>query len=306
MGTRTLSSGSASFAISTLTVGNHPIVAYLRGLDELRWQQLGRHDAAHPDRIAGQYPDDTAYADKHQLRLRQGGHLHGGRQRADAGGRFHCRRLGQLLRWARTCSAPPLIKANGQATITTDRDGALGGVLTTSPPRLSTTTNFATSTSAPLVQNVSAAGTTITLKSSAPGNVNVAQAITYTATVVPASGGVATGSVVFDIDSGAQTFTVALSGGKATLPFAGFLSVGSHTVTATYQPTANFAAGPGASINQIARVSATMSVGVTPNPVIVGNPVVLNATVVGSAGTPTGTVTIYDGTLILGTVHPRR
>jgi uncharacterized repeat protein (TIGR03803 family) len=47
--------------------------------------------------------------------------------------------------------------------------------------------------------------------------------------------------------------------------------------------------------------SATIALTATPNPVFLGNPVAITATVSSAAGTPTGSVTFLDGTTALGT-----
>jgi minor extracellular serine protease Vpr len=96
---------------------------------------------------------------------------------------------------------------------------------------------FAASTSAALTQTVTKAVTTTALNSS-PNPSSSGQVVTVTATVTSGAG-TPTGSVTFTSD-GAPIGSKALSGGVATLTTSA-LAVGSHSLTATYKGSTNFA-----------------------------------------------------------------
>ena len=160
--------------------------------------------------------------------------------------------------------------------------------------------NYAGSTSNVLTQAVNPAVTSITLTTST-ATVKTGQALTLSATVKASSGGVATGSVTFVIDGGAQSITKTLTGGAASLSFAGFTTPGPHTVQAVYTPTANFAAATSTTTNVYAEAASTLTLSSSNTNAVVGTPVTITAAVAGSFGVPTGTVTLYDGKTLLGT-----
>src|SRR5262249_15460080 len=139
--------------------------------------------------------------------------------------------------------------------------------------------------------------TTTTLGSSLNPSV-FGQTVTFTATVAPST---ATGSVTF-FDGGASLGSVPLSGGSATLSTS-TLSVGGHAVTATYSGDANDSGSTSSTLTQTVSagsVSTTTSVSSAQNPSAFGQSVMFTAAVSASSGTPTGTVTFFDGTTALG------
>ncbi|MGA8022697.1 MAG: glycoside hydrolase family 44 protein, partial [Candidatus Acidiferrales bacterium] len=103
--------------------------------------------------------------------------------------------------------------------------------------------NFAASTSAPLVINVTSPakiGTATSLSASAT-QVTSGQSITLNAGVKPQSGsGVPTGSISF-LDGSTQIASATLSGGSASVSSA-TLAVGTHSITAAYSGDANYTA----------------------------------------------------------------
>jgi autotransporter-associated beta strand protein len=169
--------------------------------------------------------------------------------------------------------------------------------------------NFAAS-GASNAQNVTvtAANTTTTLTSSATGSTAVySQSVTFSATVTPAFSGGATptGTVTFyDGLSAIGSGTVG-SNGVATFATTG-LGIGSHSITAAFVPgTVNYNASPksaAVSLN-VTTDGSVAKVTSSSNPVFVGQMLTLTASVsaagLGTA-TPTGTVTFYDGTTLLG------
>ncbi|MFI0818103.1 beta strand repeat-containing protein [Streptomyces sp. NPDC021098] len=121
------------------------------------------------------------------------------------------------------------------------------------------------------------------------------QAVTYTATVasVPPGAFTPTGTVTFTLDAGTPVTVAVDAGGQASFTDSS-LSVGSHTVTATYNGDANLDPSTGTSIQQVNQGATTTSLTASPNPAVCGESVTLTANVAAAspaAGVPTGTVT---------------
>jgi len=105
---------------------------------------------------------------------------------------------------------------------------------------------LAGSKSAAVSQVVGKATTTTALISSVNPS-DVGQSVTFTASVIPESGGTVTGTVSF-YDGAALLKTVAVSGGTAKYATTKLAS-GSHTITATYNGSSNYT-GSSASLTQ--------------------------------------------------------
>ena len=151
-------------------------------------------------------------------------------------------------------------------------------------------------------QMVSQDTTTTAIVSSANPS-DFGQSVTFTATVsanVPGSG-TPTGTVTF-MDGSIKLGTVALSGGSA-LYSTTKLSTGSHTIAANYNGSNSFITST-ASLSQVVDQDATAAFLTSSlNPSAVGQAVTFAATVGAIApggGTPTGTVTFYDGLSSIG------
>ena len=126
------------------------------------------------------------------------------------------------------------------------------------------------------------------------------QSVTLTATVtlygwyeVPPSGG----SVTFqDGGSGIANCTAQqMQRGQATC-VTSTLSIGTHSITATYNGTADFAPSTSTPLHQVilARSAATtVTLTSSANPSLFGQPVTFTATVTAASGPVTGTVTFY-------------
>jgi len=151
--------------------------------------------------------------------------------------------------------------------------------------------------------NTSLTPTTTALTSSQNPS-NFGQAVTFTATVTAQPGfykGTPTGTVSF-YDGTTLLGTGTLSGGVATYTTSA-LSVGSHSITAVYAGDANCLGSTSGVLNQVVNQASTTT-GLTSslNPSSYGQAVTFTATVTGQyGGTPTGTVSFYDGTTLLGT-----
>jgi hypothetical protein len=145
-----------------------------------------------------------------------------------------------------------------------------------------------------VVAQVVAAAPAVTLTSS-PNPSAAGQAVSFTATIVPAS---ATGSVQF-LDGGTVLGTTAISGSSAVLALS-TLPVGTHSVTAVYSGDNN---NPGATsavlIQTVNKASSSVALSSSANPATAGQTLTVTATV--TPGTATGTVQFLDGATVLGT-----
>ncbi|HKV61895.1 MAG TPA: Ig-like domain repeat protein [Candidatus Acidoferrum sp.] len=159
--------------------------------------------------------------------------------------------------------------------------------------------NFTASTSAAVTQTVNQAYTMIAVAS----NLNPAifgQSVVLTATVQPSNGGTVTGTVTF-LDSTTPLGTATVSSDAAQLSLAS-LSAGPHSITAKYSGDTNFTGSTSSSITQtISQAGSTTTVASNLNPTAFGQAITFTISVQPSAGgTPTGTVTLMDGTTSLG------
>lgn len=181
---------------------------------------------------------------------------------------------------------PAATLSSGAATITLP--GLSVGTHTVSAA-YSGATSYGTSTgSLSGSQIVTAAPTTLAVAAS-PSTGLYGGSSTFTASVT-STAGVPTGNVIFTVDGVAQA-PIALAGGTASLT-SNSLSVGSHTVSASYQGATNFLASSGALAVSYAVSRATPSVAVTSsaNPAVTGQAIQLTANVTASSGTPSGEV----------------
>lgn len=159
---------------------------------------------------------------------------------------------------------------------------------------------YDTSTSVPVTLTITPAATTTNLTSSANPSA-FGQPVTFTATVTPTppGGGTPTGSVTFTIDGTPQA-PVPLVGNQASITLSS-LSVGNHTVTATYTNSdGNYTGSTSNTVTQVVgKAGTTTTLSSSPNPSNPGQTVNFTATVIPvspGAGTPTGTVTFtIDG-----------
>jgi hypothetical protein len=164
--------------------------------------------------------------------------------------------------------------------------------------------NFSGSSSAIVSRAVNKAATSSTLTAS-PNPSAFGQSVTFTATVAAqAGGGIPAGTVTF-IDGTATLGTAVLDNtGKAILSLS-TLSVGSHSIVASYSGDNNFTTSASSAVSQIVNKAASVTtLTANPNPSVFGQLVVLTATVAASgagAGIPSGSVTFVDGTATIGT-----
>jgi len=160
--------------------------------------------------------------------------------------------------------------------------------------------NFVGSTSPVLKQVVNQSSTTTGLTSSLNPS-TYGQAVTFTATVTGQYGGTPTGTVSF-YDGTTLLGTGTLNSGVATYTTSA-LGAGSHSMTAAYGGDTNCLGSTSPVLKQVVNQASTTT-GLTSslNPSTYGQAVTFTATVTGEyGGTPTGTVSFYDGTTLLGT-----
>ena len=190
------------------------------------------------------------------------------------------------------------LNGSGQATFMT---AALSVATHSITASYATDGNFASSTSSSLSQVVNPASTTTGLTSSDNPSV-FGQSVTFTATVsvVAPGAGTPTGTVTFK--DGATTLgTGTLNGsGQATFTSSAF-SVATHSITASYATDGNFASSASGALSQVVNPASTTTTisSDMPDPSLVGQSVVVNysvAVTAPGAGTPTGSVTVSNGT----------
>jgi hypothetical protein len=106
------------------------------------------------------------------------------------------------------------------------------------------------------------------------------------------------------MDGSTAIGTGTLNSGKATFTTSS-LSVGSHAITAVYGGDVNFTTSTSTAVSQgVNQANTTTALVSSLNPSVFGQSVTFTATVTAVApgsGTPTGTVTFYDGSTKLGT-----
>ncbi|HET6457517.1 MAG TPA: Ig-like domain repeat protein, partial [Nitrosopumilaceae archaeon] len=127
----------------------------------------------------------------------------------------------------------------------------------------------------------------------------IGQSITFTATVTSPDG-IPTGTVNF-MDGITNLGSCTLSGNSCTPPSYSF-SIGDHSITASYVGDANFNPSTSTPLTQtISKADPFTTVVSSVNPSVIGQSITFTATVTSPDGIPTGTVTFFDGSTILGT-----
>ena len=164
--------------------------------------------------------------------------------------------------------------------------------------------NFLGDTSPALAQVVRASSVAASLKS-APNPAQYSQAVTFLATI-DGDAGAPTGIVTFtdpSFDGGAEAGstlgTGAIDGGVATFTISD-LSVGTHTVTATYGGDETYGSQTASVAEIVTKADAGTALASSENPSAVGDTVTFTATVTSTAPGATGSVLFNDGTTAIG------
>ena len=204
--------------------------------------------------------------------------------------------------------APGAGTPTGNVTVGDGVDSCTGTVsagtcaitLTTTGSRTLTATyagdsNFNTSSSAgePHSVTAAAAATTTTITSDAPDPSVVGQSVTVQYSVSTASG-TPTGNVT--VSDGTISCTGTVAAGQCSLTFT---TPGAKSLTATYAGDSNFNGSASAAEPHTVNGAATTSTITSdaPDPSVVGQSVAVHFSVTSGSGTPTGNVTVSDGTI---------
>lgn len=159
-----------------------------------------------------------------------------------------------------------------------------------------------TGSNASLVETVTKASTTTTLDSSL-NPASYGQSVTFTATVHPGTPGALTGTVTF-YDGSTPLGTVPLAFDRTASFTIPAIAAGSHTITAQYSGDTTFLGSTSDPLTEdVARAGTTTTLSTSPGSSVLGQGVTLQATVASPAGTPTGTVTFFEGVTPLGTTN---
>lgn len=201
---------------------------------------------------------------------------------------------------------------DGAATIATVT--LAGGSATTSVANLSQGThsltvvysgdgNFNTSTS-PAVSQVVKYGTTTSTLTSSVNPTTYGQQTTFTATVA-VNQGVGTPTGFFTFMDGLTTLgTINLTGLSASFPISTLsVSVG-HSITAIYSGDVNFSTSTSPVVSQVVnKATPTITLVSNVNPSNYADQVIFTSTVTSptTLGLPSGTVSFYDGAMLMGT-----
>jgi uncharacterized membrane protein len=198
-----------------------------------------------------------------------------------------------------------ILDATGRGTFSTS--GLTAGTHTLTAVYVNGDRNFTPSNSGthPVVLTVQKGTPLVTLISSRNSSV-FGQLVVFTATVTPMSpgGGLATGLVMFkDGSTTLGTAPLDINARRAIFSFA-TLTVGSHSITATYVGDSNFNAGSSspAMAESVTKASDTTVVTSSSAPAVFGQPVTFTALIritPPGAGVPSGLVTFMDGTSVL-------
>jgi hypothetical protein len=144
---------------------------------------------------------------------------------------------------------------------------------------------------------------TSTILTSSPNPSTVGQEVLLRATVAAADGVTPTGTVSFYRTGGAFLGSAPLSSGTASLTVSS-LPPGVHNLDAVYGGDATHTGSTSAAVTQTVNKHASTTVLTSgPNPSLVGQAVLLRATVTTLGDAPTGTVTFRDGATVLGTAQ---
>jgi hypothetical protein len=172
------------------------------------------------------------------------------------------------------------------------------------PDALTVTSNGANTGDGSVVISYAESLATSTTLTASPHPGVAGSPTTLTATVAPASGTTKpTGTVVFT--EGSTTLgsaPVNATTGEATLNLT--LPVGTHSIVASYGGASGFDASASDPLSYaVNRIATTTELSGSPNPGTAGTRTTLTATVTPASGSakPTGTVTFFDGSTVLGT-----
>ncbi len=194
-----------------------------------------------------------------------------------------------------SCSNPSFAPGTASFTLVARLNTATGFTNTASVSTTTTETSTGNN-SASATTTVSASGTSASLGVS-PSPSALGQTATLTATVTPnaPSAGVPTGTVTFS-DGAATLGTGTLNASGVATFLASGLSVGPHTLNASYAGDGNYLPSSTSAAHTVSKSDSTVTVLSSLNPSSYGQGVSFRARVIGVTGraTPTGNVTFAD------------
>jgi hypothetical protein len=299
LGTATLNGGMANFSISTLAVGSHTVVASYAGDNNFTGSQAAASagltvsqdgttttvtSSANPS-VIGQAVTFTAAVAANA----PGGGIPTGTVTFLDGGVPMTGGVAKTL-------------TSGKVTFTTS---ALAYGTHTITVSYSGSTSYLTSTSLPLAQQVFYADT-VTLSASPGTTVVYGQSLTFNATVaaVGTAPAVPSGTVDFfdgatDI-SGPVSLVQGVNSATASFVVSSPLAAGKHTITVRYSGDVFFIpkVSPTPVTETVNKASTTTTISASDAATVYGLPVTFTAAVganLPGSGTPTGTVTFWDG-----------
>src|SRR4029077_3951555 len=160
--------------------------------------------------------------------------------------------------------------------------------------------NVTGSTSATLTQTISQAATTTTVTSGSNTAV-FGQSVTFSVKIQSSSSGTPTGTVTLLDGANSLGSTALPANGVAQFTISS-LAPGAHAISASYSGDTNFAPSTAATLTEtINQASTTATVTSATNPAMFDQSVLFSVKVQSSSsGTPTGTVTLMDGSNSLG------
>src|SRR2546427_115739 len=293
LGTVTLVNGSASLVTSTLTVGSHPLSATYSGSATFAAStsptvtQIVNPAATSTSLTSSPNPSTSGQAVTLSSTVTSAAGVPTGTVTFRDGATV----LGTVT------------LVNGSASLVTETSP----VGLHPPPATSTgSTAFAASASptANQVVNAPAAAATSTSLTSTPNPSTVGQTVTLSSTVTSGAG-VPTGTVTFR-DGAATLGTVTLVNGSASLSIS-TLAAGNHSLVAVYNGTASFAPSTSPTVTQLVNnantAGTTTSLTSSASTIKSASFITFTATVspVPAVGTPTGSVSFFDGTTLLAT-----
>jgi autotransporter-associated beta strand protein len=195
-----------------------------------------------------------------------------------------------------TPQAPVALDASGKATLTLNPVAVMTHAISAN---FVGNADFKASATAGFVnETVSRAATSTTVTTPAATSA-LGQTVTFTAAVSPVAPSVlpVSGAVTFNVDGTGQPEVALDATGKATLTL-GNLTLGKHTVSASFAANGSYTASASATLTQNVLFADTVTVGSSGSAVF-GQPVTFTATATGVApatGTPSGSVQfVIDG-----------
>jgi hypothetical protein len=281
--TGTLTGGTASFSISTLSVGSHTLIASYSG------DNAFNQSSSLPVNVQVNKAPTTTALVVTPTSSNLGATVQLTAKVTSSTGAGPITGTITFMDGNLPIGGPVTVSASAGATATTMS-------LASGPHSLTAVysgdVNFAASTSPQVSESVGQTTTTTTLSLSS-ASTSFGQNVTLTAAVSAAG---ATGTVTFE-DGGSPLVTQPLSNGGATFNTA-TLSPGIHSLSAVYNGDSKFGTSTGTATETVAKGSTTTALTASPSPGTSGQPVTLRA-VVTPAGA-TGTVTFQEGNTTLG------